>query len=366
MEIAVGERGMKQMTKTMNALVHDGQGHARLMKRPVPVVESSTDAVVRVTLSTICTSDLHILHGAVPRAQADTVLGHEFVGEVVAVGEKVQTIRPGDRVAANCITFCGDCWFCRRGYINNCVHGGWELGCRIDGCQAEYVRVPFADQGLTRIPNGVTDEGALFVGDILASGYFGAELCAIQPGDTVAVIGAGPVGLCAMQCARLLGAQTVVALEIDPWWRQFAAAQGLADRIVDPGREDAQGILASLTDGRGADGVIEAAGGADTFSLAWRIARPNGTVALVAMYEKNQVLPLPVMYGKNLTFKTGGVDAVHSARLLDWIAQGKLSTDYLITHRGPLNEILEGYRVFGGREEPCLKWAVTPWEGEQA
>lgn len=199
------------MSATMMALVRRGN-QARLEERPVPALLDGRDALVRVTLSTICTSDLHILHGAVPRARDGVVLGHEFVGEVVAVGERVNGLRPGQRVAANCITFCGDCWFCRQGYINNCERGGWELGCRIDGCQAEYVRVPFADSGLTPIPDGVSDEKALLLGDILASGYFGAELCAIRPGDTVAVIGAGPVGLCAMLCARLFGAAEVIAL----------------------------------------------------------------------------------------------------------------------------------------------------------
>ena len=208
------------MSATMMALVRRGN-QARLEERPVPALLDGRDALVRVTLSTICTSDLHILHGAVPRARDGVVLGHEFVGEVVAVGERVNGLRPGQRVAANCITFCGDCWFCRQGYINNCERGGWELGCRIDGCQAEYVRVPFADSGLTPIPDGVSDEKALLLGDILASGYFGAELCAIRPGDTVAVIGAGPVGLCAMLCARLFGAAEVIAYGIHIDFRIF-------------------------------------------------------------------------------------------------------------------------------------------------
>ncbi len=172
------------------------------------------DAIIKLTLSTICTSDLHILNGAVPRAVPGTVLGHEFVGEDLSVGESVKKRKVGERVAANCITFCGDCWFCRKGFINNCTHGGWELGCRIDGCQAEYVRVPYADTGLTPIPDHVTDDNALFLGDILSSGYFGAELAEIEPGDTVAVIGAGPVGLCAAMCAGLFGAGDVILLEM--------------------------------------------------------------------------------------------------------------------------------------------------------
>ena len=349
-------------SSTMMAAVCYGPGDLRLEERPLPVLQEPADAIVKVTLSTICTSDLHILHGAVPRAIPGTVLGHEFVGQVVETGPGVQTLSPGDRVAANCFTFCGQCWFCRHGYINNCQRGGWELGCRIDGCQAEYVRVPFADQGLTLIPSSLTDENALFVGDILSSGYFGAQLCQIQPGDTVAVLGAGPVGLCAMQCARLFGAAQIVAVDIDDSRLAIAQQQKLCDRCVNPLTEDAVSIVESLTHGRGADGVIEAAGGENTLELAWRMARPNAVVAVVAMYEQDQALPLPRMYGKNLIFKTGGVDATHCERLLNLLACGRLNTDFLISHRAPLNGILSAYEAFSQRESGSLKWAITPYE----
>lgn len=347
------------MKNTMLAAVYHGVGDLQLEKRPVPILREARDAIVRVTRSTICTSDLHILRGAVPRARPGITLGHEFVGEIVETGDGISSLKPGDRVAANCETFCGECWYCRRGYVNNCEKGGWELGCRIDGCQAEYVRVPFADTGLTRLPDTVSDEDALFLGDILSSAYWGAQLAEIQDGDTVAVIGAGPVGLCAAQCARLLGAGTVIVLEPDAFRRQTALENHLADVTLEPGTEAIQHIR-GLTGGRGADAVIEAAGAADTFSLAWRIARPNAVVVLVAMYEQPQVLPLPEMYGKNLIFKTGGVDACRCGELLGHIAAGRLRTDFLITHRAPLADIAEGYRVFGGRLDCCIKWVVTP------
>lgn len=347
------------MKNTMLAAVYRGVGDLRLEKRPVPILREARDAIVRVTRSTICTSDLHILRGAVPRARPGITLGHEFVGEIVETGDGISSLKPGDRVAANCETFCGECWYCRRGYVNNCEKGGWELGCRIDGCQAEYVRVPFADTGLTRLPDTVSDEDALFLGDILSSAYWGAQLAEIRDGDTVAVIGAGPVGLCAAQCARLLGAGTVIVLEPDAFRRQMALENHLADVTLEPGTEAIQHIH-GLTGGRGADAVIEAAGAADTFSLAWRIARPNAVVVLVAMYEQPQVLPLPEMYGKNLIFKTGGVDACRCGELLGHIAAGRLRTDFLITHRAPLADIAEGYRIFGGRLDCCIKWVVTP------
>lgn len=348
------------MKHTMLAAVCHGTGKLSLEERPIPQIQQPEDAIVKVTLSTICTSDLHILHGAVPRAVPHTVLGHEFVGEIVSVGPGVRHRKTGERVAANCITFCGDCWFCRQGFINNCTHGGWELGCRIDGCQAEYVRVPYADMGLTHIPGTVTDENALFLGDILSSGYFGAELAEIRPGDTVAVIGAGPVGLCAAMCAKLFGAGKIVLLDVDETRLQLGKQQGLATQFVNPTKEDAAACIQALTNGRGADAVIEAAGGDGTFQLAWQIARPNAVVALVAMYEETQPFPLHQMYGKNLIFKTGGVDAVHCDRLMELIACGRLNTDFLITHRASLQEILEGYRVFENKLDGCIKWAVTP------
>ena len=202
-------------SETMMALVHDGKGGISLQDRPFPHIEHPQDAIVRVTMSSICTSDLHIMHGSVPRALPDTVLGHEFVGVVEQVGADVRGFDPGDRVAVNVETFCGSCFFCERGYVNNCVEGGWELGCRIDGCQAEYVRVPLANQGLTHIPDTVSDKEALLLGDVLATGVFGAGLAEIKPGDTVAVIGAGPVGQCAMLCARNYGPANIIAIDID-------------------------------------------------------------------------------------------------------------------------------------------------------
>ncbi|MGI5959446.1 MAG: alcohol dehydrogenase [Massiliimalia sp.] len=350
------------MSQMMKAAVYHGDGIIKLEDRPIPTVIHPQDAVVRVILSTICTSDLHIKNGFVPRANKNIVLGHEFVGEVVSTGSQLTQLKPGDRVAANCITFCGECRYCKSGFINNCVKGGWELGCRIDGCQAEYVRVPFAHTGLTKIPDAVSYRSALFTGDILSSGYFGAELCQIQPGDTVAVLGAGPVGLCALQCAKLFGACKRIVIDVDQHRLDLAVKHGLCEYAVNAVSADPVKEVMAITQGQGADGVIEAAGGKDTFQTAWKIARPNSVVAIVAMYEQDQVLPLPSMYGKNLIFKTGGVDAVHCQRLLNLIEAGQINTDLLITHQAPLNEIMEGYRIFENKQDGCMKWVVTPYE----
>lgn len=344
----------------MLAVVYEGPGVIKLSERPRPVLREAGDAIVRVTRSTICTSDLHIRNGAVKRAVPGIVLGHEFTGEIVETGGAVQKLRPGARVAANCETFCGECYYCKRGFVNNCEKGGWELGCRIDGCQAEYVRVPYADNCLYQIPDSLTDEAALFVGDILSSGYWGAQLAEISPGDAVVVIGAGPVGLCAAQSAKYFGAGCVILLDQDEFRLKTARENGLADQCINTRLEDPEEAVKRLSAGRGGDSVIEAAGGGDTFRLAYTLARPNAVIALVAMYEKDQVLPLPSMYGKNLIFKTGGVDAADCAHLLHLIEEGRLNTDYLITHRGPLNRIMDGYETFGRKADHCLKWIATP------
>lgn len=342
----------------MKALICHKNGSIELVEKEMPKLQNDRDAIVKVTLSSICTSDLHIMRGAVPRAVPETVLGHEFVGEVVEVGSAVKNLKKGDRVAANCETFCGECFFCRHGFINNCEKGGWELGCRIDGCQAEFVRVPFADTGLTKIPENVSYESALFVGDILSSGYFGAEMCEIKKGDTIAVIGAGPVGLCAMMCAKYLGAGKIIAIDVDASRLEIAKNQKLADFVFNPPDCDVEKEVKNLTENRGADGVIECAGAKDTFEMSWKIARPNAIVGVVAMYEENQILPLPQMYGKNLTFKTGGVDAIHCEKLLDLISKGLISTDFLITHKVSLGNIKNGYELFENKRENCLKVAV--------
>lgn len=367
----------------MKALVHDGCGHIALEDRPEPQLQFPTDAIVRVTRSTICASDLHIIHGAVPRATPNTVLGHEFVGVIEQVGEGVRALKPGDRVAVSCETFCGECFYCERGWVNNCVEGGWELGCCergwvnncveggwelgccADGCQAELVRVPYADRTCAPIPADVTDEAALFLGDIVATGHWSASIAQIEPGSTVAVIGAGPVGLTTMMCARLHEPSTIITIDIDPQRLALARKRGLADAAIDANTMDLAAVEAAvreLSHNRGADSVIEAAGGSNTFEMAWRIARPHGVVVLSAMYEGPQTLPLHQMYGKNLVFKTGGVDACNLHETMRLVQEGRIDTSCLISGRYPLNDIVEAYRAFEAHEGGCLKLVITPWE----
>ena len=343
----------------MLAYTYVEQGKFELLEKPVPSLKDSTDALVRVTLGSICTSDLHIKHGSVPRAIPGITVGHEMVGIVEKVGSDVTAVRPGDRVTVNVETFCGHCFFCQHGYVNNCTSpdGGWALGCRIDGGQAEYVRVPYADQGLNRIPDGVSDEQALFVGDILATGFWAARISEIRAEDTVLIIGAGPTGVCTLLCARLKQPKRIIVCEKSEERADFVRTHYPEVLVTRP--EDCVDFVRQHSEHGGADVVLEVAGGVDTFQLAWRCARPNAVVTIVAMYDRPQVLPLPDMYGKNLTFKTGGVDGCDCAEILRLIAEGRLDTTPLITHRFPLARIEEAYRIFENRLDGVIKVAIT-------
>ena len=344
----------------MLAYTYVEKGKFALMDKPRPRLLGADDALVRVTLASICTSDLHILHGSVPRAVPGITVGHEMVGVVEEVGPAVKNVRPGDRVAVNVETFCGDCFFCRNGWVNNCTdpNGGWALGCRIDGGQAEYVRVPYADQGLTPIPEGVSDEQALFVGDILATGYWAADISEISKGDTVLIIGAGPTGICTLQCVLLKEPGRVIVCDIDP--ERLALVHRHWPQVLTVGPEQVEELTRVYSAHGGADRVIEVAGGADTFRMAWKCARPNAVVTVVALYDVPQVLPLPDMYGKNLTFKTGGVDGCRCREILELIAAGKIDTTPLITHTFPLRDIRAAYDLFANKWDGVIKVAVKP------
>lgn len=342
----------------MLAYTYLEQGQFALCEKPKPQLKDSRDALVRVTLGSICTSDLHIKHGSVPRAVPGITVGHEMVGIVEEVGPDVVSVKPGDRVTVNVETFCGDCFFCRHGYVNNCEdpNGGWALGCRIDGGQAEYVRVPYADQGLNRIPDKVTDEQALFVGDILATGFWAARISEIKPEDTVLIIGAGPTGICTLLCVMLKHPRQIIVCEKSEERIRFVQEHYPEVLVVEP--ENCLSFVSQQSNHGGADVVIEVAGSDDSFTLAWKCARPNAIVTVVALYDRPQVLPLPDMYGKNLTFKTGGVDRCDCAEILNLIAEGKIDTTPLITHRFPLREIEEAYRIFENRQDGVIKVAI--------
>lgn len=342
----------------MLAYTYIKKGEFRLIEKEKPELKNKKDAIVRVTLSSICTSDLHIKYGSVPRAVPGITVGHEMVGIVEQVGTGVVSVKPGDRVVVNVETFCGECYFCRHGYVNNCTdpNGGWALGCRIDGGQAEYVRVPYADQCLNRIPDTVTNEQAIFVGDILATGFWAARISEITEEDTVLIIGAGPTGLCTLFCVMLKHPHRIIVCEKSEERIRFVRDHYPDVLITTP--ENCKAFVLQHSGNRGADVVLEVAGSDDTFRMAWECARPNAIVSIVALYDKPQVLPLPDMYGKNLTFKTGGVDGCDCAEILRLIAEKKIDTTPLITHRYPLSEIDEAYRIFENRKDGVIKVVI--------
>ena len=337
----------------MLAYTYIEKGRFALVEKPKPVLMEATDAIVRVTMSSICSSDLHIKHGSVARAVPGITVGHEMVGVVEEVGSEVTNVKPGDRVTVNVETFCGECFFCKNGYVNNCTdpNGGWALGCRIDGGQTEYVRVPLANQGLNRIPDTVSDEQ-----DVLATGFWAARISEITEDDTVLILGAGPTGICTLLCVMLKHPKRIIVCEKSEERRRFVQEHYADVLLTMP--DDCEEFVAKHSDHGGADRVIEVAGGDATFRLAWECARPNAVVTVVALYDEPQVLPLPEMYGKNLTFKTGGVDGCDCEEVLRLIEHGRIDTTPLITHRFALSEIEEAYWIFENKLDGVIKVAI--------
>lgn len=342
----------------MKAYTYINKGEFALIDKPKPTIIEPTDAIVRVTLGSICSSDLHIKHGSVPRAVPGITVGHEMVGIVEQLGAEVKGVNVGDRVTVNVETFCGECFYCKHGYVNNCTspHGGWALGCRIDGGQTEYVRVPLAEQGLNRIPDSVSDEQALFVGDVLATGFWATRISEITEEDTVLIIGAGPTGICTLLCVMLKQPKRIIVCEQSEERRNFVKQHYPNVLLTTP--DECEDFVKNNSDHGGADRVLEVAGGKDTFQLAWHTARPNAIVTVVALYNEAQTLPLPDMYGKNLTFKTGGVDGCDCEEVLQLIEEGKIDTTPLITHRFPLSRIAEAYSLFENKEDGVIKVAI--------
>ena len=349
---------MKQ--STMKAVVYHGPGKISLDEVPVPQIIEPDDAILKVTTSTICGTDIHIQSGGVPAVKPGTIIGHEFCGEIVEVGPSVHGFEVGDKVAVSCVTQCGECYYCLKQEYSHCTTGSWIFGHLIDGCQAEFVRVPHANMGLHKIPDGLTDDDLLFIGDILSTGYFGAERGRIQPGDTVAVMGSGPVGMCAMATARLWGPSQIIAVDANNFRLGVAKEQGIADVTLNPMEVDVTEEILKLTGGRGADVTIEAVGIEPTFNMALNAVRPGGNVSVIGVFEKPIEVKMNELWIKNINISMGLVQANHLPALIDLIKNGKIDMKFLQTHRAPLNDIMEGYDVFGNKKDNCIKWVVTP------
>jgi alcohol dehydrogenase len=345
----------------MRALVYHGPGNKAWEEVPRPVILDTTDAIVRVDAVTICGSDLHILKGDLPEVTEGRILGHEAVGTVEEVGPGVKNVKSGDRVLVSCITACGACRFCREGRYGQCLGGGgWILGHNIDGTQAEYVRVPFADTSTYPVPSGSTDEEILMLADILPTSYeVGVLNGSVRPGDVVAIVGAGPIGLAATMGARLFSPSHVVSIDLADV-RLDAAKHFGADTVVNNSREDAIAVVRELTGGLGADVAIEAVGAPATFELAAELVRPGGRVANIGVHGKSATLHLERFWTTDLTFTTGLVDTYSTPTLLKLVSSGQLDASQFVTHHFDLDQFEEAYDVFArAAETKALKVVLT-------
>ncbi len=350
----------------MRALVYHGPGQRAWEEVPDPEITDEGDVIVRVEATTICGTDLHILKGDVPEVRPGRILGHEAVGTVVEVGENVHRLAPGDRVLVSCISGCGTCRFCREGRYGQCAEGGgWVLGHRIDGTQAEYVRVPYADTSTYRIPEGVSDEAVLMLADILPTGYeVGVLAGGVRPGDVVAVVGAGPIGLSAITCARLFSPSHIIAIDLSDARLKEARLFG-ADVTVNDATEDAAAAIKDLTGRLGADVAIEAVGTPATFELAVKLIRPGGRIANIGVHGKPAMLHLEEQWARDITITTGLVDASSTPTLMRLVATGQLAADRFVTHRFSMDDFDEAYDVFAdAASSGALKVVLTREEEE--
>ena len=331
----------------MRALVYHGPGNKAWEEVPRPVLQEPTDAVVRVDAVTICGTDLHILKGDVPEVTDGRTLGHEAVGTVVEVGSGVENFGEGARVLVSCISACGRCAYCRRGMYSQCLQGGgWILGHLVDGTQAEYARIPFADNSLYKVPEGLSDEQLIFLSDILPTGYeVGVLNGRVEPGATVAVVGAGPIGLASMLTARLYGPSRIIAIDLAD--SRLAQARGFgADTTINNAEEDPVEKVMELTDGLGVDVAMEAVGIPATFELCTELVKPGGHVANVGVHGAPAMLHLEKLWIKNVTITTGLVDTYSTPTLLRLVEEGRLDPTPFATHRFGLAEILDAYGTF--------------------
>lgn len=354
--------GTTATASKMHALVYHGADSKAWEEVPKPTLVDDTDAIVRVDATTICGSDLHILKGDVPAVTDGRILGHEAVGTVEEIGAGVKNVKVGDRVLVSCITACGTCRFCREARYGQCVGGGgWILGHLIDGTQAEFVRVPFVDTSTYPVPDGATDEDILMLADILPTGYeVGALNGHVQPGDVVAIVGAGPIGLSAIMGARLFSPSHIISIDLADS-RLEAAKRFGADVVVNNSRDDALAAVLELTDGLGADVAIEAVGIPATFELATTLIRPCGHVANIGVHGKPATLHLETLWARDVTITTGLVDTYSTPTLLRLTTSGQLDASQFVTHHFAMDDMVEAYDTFArATDTGALKVVITP------
>jgi len=331
----------------MKALVYHGPGKKSLDERPMPALAAPTDAIVKVTRTTICGTDLHILKGDVPTCEPGRILGHEGVGIIEQVGAAVSSFKRGDHVLISCISSCGKCDYCRRGMYSHCTTGGWILGNRIDGTQAEYVRIPHAETSLYPIPAGADEEALVMLSDILPTGFeCGVLNGKVQPGSTVAIVGSGPIGLAALLTAQFYSPARIVMIDRDANRLEVARRFGATD-CIDIGRADAVAEVMKLTDDTGVDCAIEAVGIPATFEMCEALVAPGGVIANVGVHGVKADLHLETLWDRNISITTRLVDTVSTPMLLKTVRSGRLDPAKLITHRFHLEDMLGAYDTFG-------------------
>jgi alcohol dehydrogenase len=351
----------------MRAVVYRGPGQIRLEEVPAPTIQSPEDAIVRVTTASICGSDLHVLHGLMPKMEPGSIIGHEFVGVVESVGGAVEGVSPGDRVVGPAAVWCGRCRACRSGLLSACengaIFGNGPLFGDLAGAQADYVRVPFAGVTLQPIPAGLSDESVIFAGDILPTAYSaviglspGAR--GLRPGDTVVIFGAGPVGLCAVASAKVFAPARIIVVDVEADRLAMATRLG-ADVVIDPTSEDVRGRVKELTEGWGADYVIEAVGKQETLNNAVAVAAPGAAVSVVGVFQQPVSVNAPRMFAKNASLTLGMGDLGRIGELVGLIEAGSLDLTPLITHRLPFDEVLQAYEVFEKRADGVVKILLT-------
>jgi alcohol dehydrogenase len=353
-------------TQRMKALVYHGPGKKAWEDVPNPKIIAATDAIVRVDTTTICGTDLHILKGDVPAVTDGRILGHEGVGTITEVGSAVKGLKTGDRVIISCISACGACEYCHRGLPSHCLNAegtsgiGWIFGHLIDGTQAEFVRVPFAESSLHKLPDGVSDEAAIMLSDILPTGFeIGVRNGGVKPGDVVAVVGAGPVGLSVIMTASLYGASRIIAVDLDDNRLELAKSFGATD-AVNSGKADWREKVLAMTDGLGVDVAIEAVGIPQTFDMCASLIRPGGAVANVGVHGKSVELKLQELWIKDVKITTGLVSATTTPMLLKLVAQKKLTPEKFVTHRFKLDQMMDAYDTFGrAAETKAMKVAIS-------
>jgi alcohol dehydrogenase len=346
--------------KTMKALVYHGPGKKAWEEKPIPTIKVTTDAIVKILKTTICGTDLHIMKGDVPAVTDGRIIGHEGVGIIQEVGSSVSNFKKGDHVIISCITSCGKCEYCKKGMYSHCKDGGWILGHMIDGTQAEYVRIPHADNSLYPIPAGADEEALVMLSDILPTGFeCGVLNEQVKPGDTIAIIGSGPIGIAALLTAQFYSPSEIIMVDMDENRLNVAKTFG-ATQIINSADEDAVGKIMNLTDGKGVDVAIEAVGIPATFELCQSIVAPGGHIANIGVHGKSVTLHLETLWSQNVTITTRLVDTVTTPLLLKTVQSKKLKPNQLITHHFRLDQVMEAYETFGNAaKEKALKVILT-------